>query len=173
MPLFIWAYRMIRRAQPDDVRILEQIAERAYRPYVAVLGKKPAPMVADFKKHIDDDWVIVFERSAVLGYAILLIEETSILLDNIAVDVDAQKEGIGKALMNHVERHVLDLDRSHLDLYTNVLMTENIRWYRRLGFAETKRIEEKGFKRVYMRKSLGPTLPRSANRQPEQRRPDR
>jgi len=156
VPLLVWVYRMIRRAELCDAQIIEQIAERAYQPYVSLLDKKPAPMIADFRKHIGEDWVIVFERDAVLGYAVLLVDDTSILLDNIAVDVDAQQQGVGKALIKRIEHHVLELGHTNYDLYTNVLMTENIRWYQKLGFVETKRVEEKGFKRVYMRKNLAP-----------------
>lgn len=44
-------------------------------------------MVADFAVHIDQDWVIVFEREGMIaGYAILLTNEQRALLDNIAVD---------------------------------------------------------------------------------------
>ncbi len=42
-------------------------------------------------------------------------------------------------------------------LYTNEAMTENIRLYERLGFAETHRAQEKGFRRVYMTKPLDPS----------------
>jgi hypothetical protein len=38
-------------------------------------------------------------------------------------------------------------------------MTENIAFYERLGFVETHRAEEKGFKRVYMTKSLDAPRP--------------
>src|ERR1700730_552931 len=41
-----------------------------------------------------------------------------------------------------------------LRLYTNVLMTENLSMYARIGFVETHRVVEKGFHRVYMRWSL-------------------
>ena len=34
-------------------------------------------------------------------------------------------------------------------------MVENIALYQRLGFAEIRRIEEKGFNRVYMAKQVG------------------
>ena len=34
------------------------------------------------------------------------------------------------------------------------MMTENIALYARLGYAETHRAEEKGFRRVYMAKPL-------------------
>lgn len=55
---------MIRRAETRDVQSIKRIADNAYRFYVARLGKKPAPMVVDFDKHILDDWVIVFERAS-------------------------------------------------------------------------------------------------------------
>lgn len=39
-------------------------------------------------------------------------------------------------------------------LYTNVLMTENLALYGRLGFRETGRVSEKGYERVYMAKAV-------------------
>lgn len=145
---------MIRPAVPDDIQAIRRIAESAYGVYLVRLGKKPAPMVADFERHIGEDWVIVFERRAVLGYAILLKPHSTYLLDNIAVDKSAQRQGIGRALIEHIEQCLIKANQEFYDLYTNVIMIENIRWYQKLGFAEIKRVEEKGFKRVYMRKYL-------------------
>lgn len=76
-------------------------------------------------------------------------------MDNIAVDPSAQQQGVGKALINHVEQHLLKLGHQYYDLYTNLVMVENLRWYQKLGFVETRRIEEKDFKRIYMRNQLG------------------
>jgi hypothetical protein len=39
-------------------------------------------------------------------------------------------------------------------LYTNEAMVENLRLYRRLGFVETDRRVEDGYRRVFFRKSL-------------------
>lgn len=39
-------------------------------------------------------------------------------------------------------------------LYTNERMTENIELYKKLGFEETERRLEKGYHRVYMRKTV-------------------
>ncbi len=41
-----------------------------------------------------------------------------------------------------------------LTLYTNVLMTENVHYYGKLGFVETARRTIDGFDRMYMRKDL-------------------
>ncbi|MEM8950829.1 MAG: GNAT family N-acetyltransferase [Pseudomonadota bacterium] len=147
---------MIQQAKPHDVGDIKRIAQAAYHAYVVRLGKPPAPMVADFAVHIDRDWVIVFEQDGhVRGYAILVTSGQGVLLDNIAVDPASQRSGIGDALVRAVERRAIELGHEALDLYTNVVMADNIRWYQKLGFSETKRIEEAGFRRVYMRKMLG------------------
>ncbi len=39
-------------------------------------------------------------------------------------------------------------------LYTNEHMTENIEFYQKLGFEETERRVERGYRRVYMRKPM-------------------
>ena len=41
-----------------------------------------------------------------------------------------------------------------MDLYTHESMTENIGLYEYLGYIETDRRTEKGYRRVYMRKNL-------------------
>jgi ribosomal protein S18 acetylase RimI-like enzyme len=66
-------------------------------------------MSAEFERRIGDDWVSVFDRPPMLGYAILLIDEGSALLDNIAVDPRAQQQGIGRALIDGVEAHLMQL----------------------------------------------------------------
>ncbi len=154
-PFFFCMTLRLRNAGVDDVQAIRWIADRGYQRYAAVLGKKPAPMVADFKKHVQEDWVIVVEQGNVLvGYAVLLLRGSSALLDNIAVDIGVQRQGVGKALIDHIEQHLLRLGHDRYELYTNAAMTENISWYARLGFVETRRVEEHGFKRVYMQKQL-------------------
>lgn len=113
-------------------------------------------MVADFADHIDQDWVIVFERDGVVvGYAILLTNDQRALLDNIAIDPTCQRSGAGTTLVAHVEQRVIDLGYGALHLYTNVVMSDNVRWYEKLGFVETRRVDEAGFRRIYMSKMIG------------------
>ena len=38
----------LRKAKPEDLAFVSQCAEAAYSLYVDRIGKKPAPMVADF-----------------------------------------------------------------------------------------------------------------------------
>ena len=147
---------MIRLARPEDRATIGRIAERAYQPYVKMLGRPPAPMIADFEHHIAEDWVILFERAGqIVGYAVVIVDERRALLDNIAVDPDEQGSGIGRALIEEIERQAASRGHRCLELYTNLAMTANIAWYQKLGFVETRRAEERGFRRVYMSKPIG------------------
>jgi len=148
---------MIRQARPEDAATIRRIAEEAYRVYVQRLGKAPAPMIADFVAHIDQDWVVVVERQdEICGYAILLADEDRAFLDNIAVHPAHQRSGFGRALLDRVEQKAIALGHRRLDLYTNVVMTENVLWYEKLGFIETRRGVENGFHRIYMKKDITP-----------------
>lgn len=86
------------------------------------------------------------------------------LLDNVAVAPEAQGTGLGRRMLAFAERAAVEAGYGTINLYTNEAMTENIALYTRLGYAETHRAEEKGLRRVYMRKPLyepGAALPRT------------
>ena len=68
---------------------------------------------------------------------------------------------MGRALIGFAERRARDLGLGSVELYTNALMTENLRYYPRLGYVEYDRRSEHGFDRVYFRK-----LGRAAGRRP-------
>jgi hypothetical protein len=57
-------------------------------------------------------------------------------------------------LLEFAERAALDAGYGAVRLHTNEAMTENIALYGRIGFIETHRAEEKGYRRVHMRKAL-------------------
>lgn len=149
----------IRLARAEDAGAIGQVAKDAYHVYIERLGRPPAPMIADFEHHIARDWVIIAERNGRLcGYAILIADKERALLDNIAVDPREQGSGVGRSLIERVEQEALALGHLSLELYTNVVMTENVCWYARLGFVETKRAVEQGFYRIYMKKDLVPGM---------------
>ena len=68
--------------------------------------------------------------------------------------------GITRRLLEFAENTASEAGFSHIRLYTNEAMTENLSLYQRIGYAETHRAEEKGLRRVYMVKTL-PKRPRS------------
>ena len=145
----------IRPARPDDVEAVRQIVQAAYGQYVARLGKPPGPMLDDYAQRVADGqaWVLEDDRGPA-GVLVLEDGDGGLLLDNLAITPAAQGRGHGRALIAFAEQEARRRGYAEIRLYTNVLMTENLALYGRLGFQETGRVAEKGYERVYMAKAL-------------------
>jgi ribosomal protein S18 acetylase RimI-like enzyme len=142
----------IRPALPADAAAIGEIARRAYAKYVPRIGREPPPMVADFAAAIARGTTVVIETDGeVRGFMIAWSEADAYFVDNIAVDPVEQGRGLGRKLFEHAVSEAHRRGLSALRLYTNVVMTENLAMYRRMGFVETHRAMENGFNRVYMR----------------------
>lgn len=61
----------IRAARASDLDAIRACAEAAYAPYIDRIGRKPAPMVADFATHIVAGQVhVAVSAEALLGYIV-------------------------------------------------------------------------------------------------------
>jgi ribosomal protein S18 acetylase RimI-like enzyme len=145
----------IRVASSEDLAAVQALAAAAYTRYIPLIGQKPGPMSDDYSALIGKRCVYVLSgENEPVGMLVLLAEDGAMLLDNVAVHPDMQGRGYGRALIAFAERLAIERGFKAIRLYTNEAMIENIRLYQRLGFAETHRAEEKGFRRVYMTKPL-------------------
>jgi ribosomal protein S18 acetylase RimI-like enzyme len=145
----------IRSASLEDLAAIEAIVESAYARYVPIIGRKPGPMLDDYRALIDKGHVYVLSDGGGISAILVLIpEEHAMLLDNVAVSPHAQGRGHGRALIAFAESMARERGLRAIRLYTNEAMTENVALYGRLGFVETHRREEQGFRRVYMAKLL-------------------
>ena len=107
----------------------------------------------DARIRVNDAYVIRSGRRTA-GILILVINHDRCLLDNVAVHPEFAGRGLGKRLVKYAEDQARLAGFSELELYTHQLMTENIAMYRKWGYRETRRVREKGFDRVYMKKAL-------------------
>jgi len=141
---------MIRPATQSDLPYIKNSAEAAYGPYVPVIGRKPAPMVADFASLIDQDSVWVCDG----GFIVMFAQGDVLHIENVAVHPDMQGQGFGRRLMSFAEDHARSLGLACVELYTNAKMTGPLALYPRLGYRQTGRRIEDGFDRVYFAKTL-------------------
>ncbi|MDQ0669126.1 GNAT family N-acetyltransferase [Pseudomonas sp. W2I6] len=142
----------IRPATVDDIAAIEAIVHAAYSPYIQRIGRKPGPMLDDYRQQVAAERVHVLESAGqVRGFVVLIHHDEYLLLDNLAVDPGAQGLGYGRLLLDFAERQAR---HGSIRLYTNEAMTENIALYTRKGYVETHRAEENGLRRVYMQKDL-------------------
>ncbi|PWU27138.1 GNAT family N-acetyltransferase [Pseudomonas sp. RW407] len=147
--------REIRQATPDDAPAIARLVDEAYSPYIPRIGRKPAPMLDDYRQVIAEADVFVCALDGeVAGVLVLRPQSPVVLLENIAVAPAFKGRGIGKALLAFCEDYARARRLEAIELYTNQLMTENIALYTKLGYQETHRATEDGFARVFMRKGV-------------------
>lgn len=147
--------RTIRPARAADLPRIQAIVAAAYAKYIPRMGKKPGPMLDDYAAHLREGTVWVLEAEAgVAGLVVLLPQADHLLLDNVAVDPAFGGRGIGRALIAFAEAEARRRGFAEIRLYTHETMSENIALYPRLGYEETHRGEQAGYRRVFMRKRL-------------------
>jgi ribosomal protein S18 acetylase RimI-like enzyme len=146
---------MIRLARAADVAAVTAIVKDAYSVYLARNGKTPGPMRDDYAVLTAEQRVHVLEHDReIVGLVVLIPEQRTMLLDNVAVSPRAQGRGFGVRLIAFAEERARAAGFAVIRLYTQDIMTENLALYSRLGFVETHRGEEIGLQRVYMSKTL-------------------
>lgn len=148
---------LIRPATAADESAIRDCATTAYSKYIAAIGRKPAPMTADYTAHIarGEVHLAVDEAGALLGFIVFFSEGKSMQLENVAVRPSAAGQGIGKGLVQFCEKEARRRGHPVVQLYTNEKMTENLTIYPHLGYRETERRREDGFNRVFFEKWLG------------------
>lgn len=150
----------LRLAQAQDASWLSACAQAAYLRYIEDIGRRPAPMEADFPQHIDRDEAWIFERAAAglqperLGYAVMLVRGKALQLDHLALLPRLQGRGLGKQLVQACEAIGSGQGCSLVRLYTNAKMTANLKFYAALGYVEIDRYRQAGFDRVFFEKAL-------------------
>jgi predicted kinase/GNAT superfamily N-acetyltransferase len=142
-------------ATAADVPAIERLVAAAYAKYVERIGKKPGPMLDDYRARVAEGvvWVVRGE-DGLAGLVVLLPAADHLLLDNIAVSPAHQGQGIGRRLIAFAEEEARRRGLPELRLYTHALMHENLRSYTRLGYEESGRAHQAGYDRVFMRKRL-------------------
>jgi len=143
----------LRRATADDLPAIKAVIGAAYARYLTRMDKPPAPVFRDYGPSVEagTTWVIGSPVTAVLT---LCPRGDHLYVENIAVDPSAQGRGLGRALMEFAEQEAARRGLGRMALVTHEAMTENQAIYARLGYAETGRRSEDGYRRIYMEKPL-------------------
>ena len=149
------AEKSVRPAEPGDAVEVRDLVRASYARYVGRIGKQPAPMLEDYAALIraGEVWVLA-EGGEVLGVLVIRPAEDHLFVDNVAVAPGQQGRGLGRELVAFAEEKAAEHGLPEVRLYTNEKMHENLDIYARLGFEETRRGLDGGYRRVFMRKRL-------------------
>jgi ribosomal protein S18 acetylase RimI-like enzyme len=142
-----------RLAAQQDLAAVTALNAAAYARYSDRMDQPPGPVQHDYSAEIAASQVWLAGQPPV-AVIVLVPAQDHLLINNIAVHPSAQSHGIGRQLMDFAERQAVAAGLSLLTLYTHETMVENIAFYTRLGYRETDRRTDDGFRRVFMEKSI-------------------
>jgi len=143
-----------RRATEADVAAIRSVVRAAYEEYLERMDRPPAPLERDYTEAIRGGGVWVAGDPVVAVISLTPTVNGALLVENVAVHPSAQGAGLGRLLMNFAEEHAARLKLERVTLYTNEAMMENVAIYEHLGYVETGRVTQDGYRRVFMEKSL-------------------
>jgi GNAT superfamily N-acetyltransferase len=148
-----------RRATPADASTVRYVTRAAYAKWIAVIGREPKPMAANYEYAVVEHIVDLCEQD---GQPIALIElipkPPHLLIENIAVLPDHHGMGIGGLLLGRAETVARSIGFNELRLYTNAKFASNIGFYAHRGFEEFWREPHAGGGEVvHMKKAVEPS----------------
>ena len=112
-------------------------------------------MLVDYEAAIlaGEAWVLV-DGGETSGVLVMRPENGHLFVETVAVSPGRQGSGLGRKLMAFAEEAATGRGLHEIRLYTNEKMVENLPFYRGLGFEETGRGLDEGYRRVFMKKRL-------------------
>lgn len=145
----------IRPATADDLAAVQRCVNDAFTPYIARIGKPPAPMLVDHAAQIAAGhvWVAV-AATGVVGVLVAYPTEGSWYVDTVAVSPAHQRTGAGRALLQRAEHEARSHGFDAVTLCTNLAMTDNQALYPKIGYVKTGRRHIEGYDRIYYRKAV-------------------
>lgn len=146
---------IVRQANAGDVPAVRQCVVQAFTPYIARIGRPPAPMLLDFEAHTRDRhvWVAEYEN-AIVGTLLQYETPTGFYIDTVACVPPLRGHGIGKKLLMFAEQEATLRGFGSLHLCTNSKMVENQALYTKVGYVEYERQHMAGYDRIFYRKPL-------------------
>ena len=130
----------IKKAALGDTELITQLVRDSYRQYISAAGREPLPMNANYRTMISRNEVWVARiRDDIGGVLVIRQVDDHLLLENVAVIPKLRGLGVGRRLMSFAEEFAVQSDLSEIRLYTNAVMTQNLRYYSNLGYEVTHR----------------------------------
>lgn len=146
----------IRLAEPHEAAAVSQLVDAAYSKWIAVIGRKPSPMLVDYVSLVQQRLVyVIVDNGQIAGVLVIWPQGDALYIDNIAVHPNFQRRGMGDRLLKFAEAQARAVGLSRMRLLTNEKMESNQAYYRKHGYVETRReTGEDGRRTVCMHKLL-------------------
>ena len=145
----------LRAAEVGEAAAIRGVVRAAYAKWVAVIGREPVPMQADYQKALHKhQFDVGVEDGQIIGLIETLQHPDYLWIENVAVLPAAQGRGIGRLLLAHAEHKASAAGRFEVRLATNGAFAANLSLYSGLGYAVDRQEEFMNGVAVYMSKRL-------------------
>ena len=147
----------LRLGLPDDAEAIRALTREAYAPWVALIGREPLPMTADYEAAVRTHrFDLGFQAGELVGLIETRAAPDHLLVVNVAVATAHQSAGLGRRRLAHAESLAREQGLTTLRLYTNARFARNLSIYGRLGYrVERGETTERGVT-VHMAKTSDP-----------------
>jgi ribosomal protein S18 acetylase RimI-like enzyme len=126
----------IRPATPADAASIRDLTRAAYAKWVALIGREPLPMQADYDRAVREHAIdLLTDSGALVGLIETISRPDHLWIENVAVAPDREGRGYGRMLLAHAEKRAAESVLGELRLMTNAAFATNLAFYSRLGYA--------------------------------------
>ncbi len=145
----------IRPAAARDAEKVRALTSAAYAPWVALIGREPLPMQADYDRAVREHEVdLLYVDDALAGLIETIVKRDHLWIENVAVTPGSQGRGYGRLLLAHAERRAAASRNAEIRLLTNQAFAANLAFHAKVGFVIERTEPFRGGTAVHMRKRI-------------------
>jgi GNAT superfamily N-acetyltransferase len=130
---------VLRRATPDDAEAFDAVHRAAFAWNREMLGREPLPLLIGPDEVLAryETWLLE-DEGGIAGTLALEPRADDLEIWSVSVDPSRQNAGIGRTLLAAAEARARDLGLRAIRLYTGAVLTKNVEWYGRRGYARER-----------------------------------
>lgn len=146
----------VRLAREDDIPYIMDITHEAFEKYTELAGLTSIAALSetyeDVKHDIENKIVLIaFSDSTPVGSVrVEIFDDNTAYLSRFGVKVTSQNNGIGKSIMNLVDRIMIKKGVKSISLDTSSKITSLIRFYYGRGFYIDSTDKSRGYVRAHL-----------------------
>jgi GNAT superfamily N-acetyltransferase len=149
----------IRPAVPADAEVIRSLTRAAYAKWVALIGREPLPMQADYERAVAEHTIdLLFVDRGLAGLVETILRPDHLWIENVAVAPERQGRGFGRLLLDQAERRAIQSGRAEIRLLTNQAFAANLALYAKRGYSVDRTEPFRGGTTVHMSKRIEPPL---------------
>jgi GNAT superfamily N-acetyltransferase len=147
----------IRPAVLEDAAGIRALTRAAYAKWVALIGREPLPMQADYERAVVMHTIdVLIVDGALVGLLEMILRPDHLWIENVAVTPEQQGRGFGRLLLDHAEKRALRSGRTEIRLLTNQAFAANLELYAKRGYSVNRTEPFRGGTTVHMSKRIEP-----------------